>query len=82
MDTKIQLAINGQVRQKASTGLMIRTPFELVSLISQYFTLFPGDVVLTGTPAGGDLLPYEASLTITLNDCYKFQTTVQAVPRG
>jgi 2-keto-4-pentenoate hydratase/2-oxohepta-3-ene-1,7-dioic acid hydratase in catechol pathway len=82
IDTNIQLSINGQVRQKASTGLMIRNPFELVSLISQYFTLYPGDVVLTGTPAGGGLLPYEASLTITLNDCYEFQTTVQAVSRG
>jgi 2-keto-4-pentenoate hydratase/2-oxohepta-3-ene-1,7-dioic acid hydratase in catechol pathway len=81
-ETNIQLAINGRVRQKASTELMIRNPFELVSLISQYFTLHPGDVVLTGTPPGGGLLPYEASLTITLNDCYEFQTTVQAVSRG
>jgi 2-keto-4-pentenoate hydratase/2-oxohepta-3-ene-1,7-dioic acid hydratase in catechol pathway len=78
-DTTIQLAINGNVRQKASTGLMIRNPFELVSLMSHYFTLHPGDVVLTGTPAGGGLLPYAASLTITLNDCYEFQTTVQAL---
>ena len=44
--------VNGELRQNESTGLMIYKIPELISYISQYFTLEEGDVVLTGTPAG------------------------------
>lgn len=75
-DTMIELTINGEVRQKATTKLMIRDTFELVSLISKYFTLFPGDVVLTGTPAGGAILSPKANLTLKMDDRYRFKTSV------
>ncbi len=46
------LKVNGQVRQKSSTANMIfGVPF-LVSYLSQFMTLLPGDVISTGTPAG------------------------------
>ncbi|MDU8944007.1 fumarylacetoacetate hydrolase family protein [Ovoidimarina sediminis] len=44
--------INGELRQHASTGDMIWTCAELIQVFSTNFTLKPGMVILTGTPAG------------------------------
>ncbi len=46
------LKVNGEVRQKSSTANMIFDVAELVSYISQFMTLLPGDIISTGTPAG------------------------------
>ncbi len=55
---ELSLRINGDVRQQGSTAQMLFPIFELVAHISNTFTLNPGDVVLTGTPAGvGPLQP-------------------------
>ncbi|MDP2299089.1 MAG: fumarylacetoacetate hydrolase family protein [Coriobacteriia bacterium] len=51
-DVRIQSLVNGEIRQDARTSDMIFDPFELVSFVSHVMTLLPGDVVLTGTPAG------------------------------
>jgi len=51
-NTEISLSINGQVKQNASTSLMLFKIEELISYISNIFTLLPGDIILTGTPAG------------------------------
>jgi 2-keto-4-pentenoate hydratase/2-oxohepta-3-ene-1,7-dioic acid hydratase in catechol pathway len=48
----IQSRVNGQVKQKSNTRLMIWSVEQLVSFISQVMTLYPGDVIYTGTPAG------------------------------
>jgi len=48
----LELSVNQQVRQSGNTSQMIWPTLELLSTISQYFTLEPGDIVLTGTPAG------------------------------
>jgi 2-keto-4-pentenoate hydratase/2-oxohepta-3-ene-1,7-dioic acid hydratase in catechol pathway len=44
--------VNGQVRQSGNTSEMVRTAYEMVAWISTVMTLLPGDVILTGTPAG------------------------------
>ncbi len=46
------LRVNGEMRQKSSTANMIFDVPTLVSYISQFMTLLPGDVISTGTPAG------------------------------
>jgi len=48
----LTLAVNGVVRQKSNTSDMIFTVAEIVSHLSQFMTLLPGDVVVTGTPEG------------------------------
>jgi len=48
----LTLAVNGTVRQKNNTSDMIFTVAEIVSHISQFMTLLPGDVIVTGTPEG------------------------------
>lgn len=54
----LKLKINGVLRQKGNTGQMIFKIPELISFASQFFTLLPGDLILTGTPSGvGALQP-------------------------
>jgi 2-keto-4-pentenoate hydratase/2-oxohepta-3-ene-1,7-dioic acid hydratase in catechol pathway len=55
---ELQLSVNGEIRQKGSSGQMLTDIGSLLAYASQWFTLLPGDVVLTGTPAGvGPLTP-------------------------
>jgi 2-keto-4-pentenoate hydratase/2-oxohepta-3-ene-1,7-dioic acid hydratase in catechol pathway len=49
---KMELRVNGEVRQKGSTSTMIFSIPFLVSYITQFCVLEPGDVVTTGTPPG------------------------------
>jgi 2-keto-4-pentenoate hydratase/2-oxohepta-3-ene-1,7-dioic acid hydratase in catechol pathway len=46
------LKVNGEYRQKSSTSKMIFDVPTLVSYVSEFMTLLPGDVISTGTPAG------------------------------
>jgi 2,4-diketo-3-deoxy-L-fuconate hydrolase len=46
------LTVNGETRQKSSTSQMIFDVPTLVSYLSRFMTLLPGDVISTGTPAG------------------------------
>ncbi|MEH7304992.1 fumarylacetoacetate hydrolase family protein [Neobacillus drentensis] len=48
----IRCIVNGEVRQHSNTSDMIFHCDEIVSYISQHMTLLPGDIILTGTPAG------------------------------
>lgn len=65
VELDIETRVNGEVRQKDNTrSLMFKIPY-LISWISQYHTLFPGDVISTGTPEGmkpvfpGDVMEVE-----------------------
>ena len=50
--------VNGDTRQRGSTADMIFSPAHVIAFISTVMTLEPGDIVLTGTPAGvGPLQP-------------------------
>ncbi|HEY5341141.1 MAG TPA: fumarylacetoacetate hydrolase family protein [Candidatus Aquilonibacter sp.] len=49
---ELHLAVNGQTMQSGSTANMVFGVAKLVSYLSHFMTLFPGDIVSTGTPAG------------------------------
>jgi 2-keto-4-pentenoate hydratase/2-oxohepta-3-ene-1,7-dioic acid hydratase in catechol pathway len=66
--TDLSLWVNGAVRQQSNTRLMIVGIFDLMAYISTHFTLQPGDVVLTGTPAGVASLASGDVLTLNLAD--------------
>lgn len=51
-DLKISLKLNGNVRQDSNTKNMIFSPQRLVNFISNVMTLYPGDIIATGTPPG------------------------------
>lgn len=57
-DLAITGSVNGRIRQSSRTRELIFSPAFLVAFISRVMTLFPGDLIATGTPAGiGPLAP-------------------------
>lgn len=64
-DRKIRLWVNDELRQEGSTSQMIHGFEDLVDYIKEHFPVCPGDLILTGTPAGvgpiqrGDILKAE-----------------------
>ncbi|QPK81779.1 fumarylacetoacetate hydrolase family protein [Schaalia sp. ZJ405] len=48
----IETRVNGEIKQSDSTASMITPVKELVAYVSTIFTLLPGDIIITGTPAG------------------------------
>lgn len=65
-DAMVRCTVNGTVRQEGSTALMVRDVRELVVWISSVMTLLPGDVILTGTPAGVGPLVAGDSVTVSV----------------
>ncbi|HET9127979.1 MAG TPA: fumarylacetoacetate hydrolase family protein [Propionibacteriaceae bacterium] len=51
-DQQLTTSLDGRVVQDSTTALMVRPIADLVSYISHFTTLLPGDVILTGTPEG------------------------------
>jgi len=48
----LEISVNGQQRQKSNTKYLILGVPELIELASSFYTLYPGDIILTGTPEG------------------------------
>ncbi|HEY8728178.1 MAG TPA: fumarylacetoacetate hydrolase family protein [Acidothermaceae bacterium] len=65
-DLAISTTVNGQIKQQSRTSMLLHGVAELVAFVSNVMTLLPGDVILTGTPAGvGPLRPGdEVAVTI------------------
>ncbi|MEC8429471.1 MAG: fumarylacetoacetate hydrolase family protein [Pseudomonadota bacterium] len=75
----LTLTRNGKLQQSGNSSDMLTGVGDLLSYISRFFTLQPGDVVLTGTPAGvGPLSPGD-ELIATLNDQLSVTTEVVGV---
>ena len=70
------LTVNGTQRQQGNTANMIRGITQLISEMSQHFTLLPGDIVLTGTPAGVGSLSSGDTLQLQLSDLFTVNSKV------
>ena len=75
-DVQIRLRVNGETRQDGNSRFMLNPVLPLLSYISQYFTLEPGDVVLTGTPAGVGPILSGDRLEVELSDWLRVDTSV------
>jgi 2-keto-4-pentenoate hydratase/2-oxohepta-3-ene-1,7-dioic acid hydratase in catechol pathway len=70
----IRCRLNGKVVQESNTSFMIFPVKEIVAFISKNFTLMPGDLIMTGTPAGvgplkhGDVVEIEIDHIGTLTN--------------
>lgn len=51
-DVQLTTTVNGEVKQQASTSLLLHDIVTLVTYVTAVMTMLPGDVLLTGTPAG------------------------------
>jgi 2-keto-4-pentenoate hydratase/2-oxohepta-3-ene-1,7-dioic acid hydratase in catechol pathway len=74
----LELRVNGEVRQAARTKDLIIDVPGLIELASSFYTLVPGDVILTGTPAGvGPIVPGDR-LTATIDGIGTMDVAVSA----
>jgi len=65
-DLRVTATVNGELRQDGRTGQMIHDIATLIEFMSGVMTLLPGDVILTGTPAGVGALADGDSVTIDI----------------
>jgi 2-keto-4-pentenoate hydratase/2-oxohepta-3-ene-1,7-dioic acid hydratase in catechol pathway len=64
-DIALRTEVNGEVKQDSRTSLMIHDVGAIVEWISAVMTLLPGDLILTGTPAG--VGPIEDGDTVSIS---------------
>jgi 2-keto-4-pentenoate hydratase/2-oxohepta-3-ene-1,7-dioic acid hydratase in catechol pathway len=73
---QISLEKNSELKQSGSSDQMITSVPKLIAYISQFFTLMPGDVILTGTPAGVGPLESGDTFKAILAGSYEFSGKV------
>ena len=70
----IKLWVNGVLKQNSNTSRLVHGIAEQIVYLSRHFTLFPGDVIATGTPAGvgmprGEFLKVGDEVKIEIDGC-------------
>ncbi|HJF13929.1 MAG TPA: fumarylacetoacetate hydrolase family protein [Enteractinococcus helveticum] len=76
-NVQIRSWVDGELRQNGNTQDMIFDVRTLVSYISEAFTLLPGDVILTGTPAGVGTIYDGQTVECEIQDIGTLSTTVR-----
>jgi 2-keto-4-pentenoate hydratase/2-oxohepta-3-ene-1,7-dioic acid hydratase in catechol pathway len=76
-DVEVRCEVNEEVRQLGRTKDMVFDPATLVSYVSHVMTLLPGDVVLTGTPAGVSQMVDGDVVTVTIEGLGSLTNRVQ-----
>jgi 2-keto-4-pentenoate hydratase/2-oxohepta-3-ene-1,7-dioic acid hydratase in catechol pathway len=79
-DAMITCHVNGEMRQMASTRDMIFNVAQLVAYCSSVMTLEPGDLIMTGTPAGVGPLTAGDLVEITIEGLGTLRSTIAAPP--
>jgi 2-keto-4-pentenoate hydratase/2-oxohepta-3-ene-1,7-dioic acid hydratase in catechol pathway len=74
----LELRVNGKVRQKGSTADMIFPVAEVIAFISHIMTLYPGDLITTGTPPGVGALEPGATVEVEIAGIGTLMHTVAA----
>jgi 2-keto-4-pentenoate hydratase/2-oxohepta-3-ene-1,7-dioic acid hydratase in catechol pathway len=65
-DLELTTIVNGEIRQNSRTSLLLHDVTALVAYVSAVMTLLPGDVLLTGTPAGVGPLKDGDEVSVTI----------------
>jgi len=76
-DIDFSLTVNDKVRQSGNSNQMMRSIDMLINEVRQVFTLLPGDIILTGTPAGVGALKSGDKLALNLANRYKFSCEIK-----
>jgi 2-keto-4-pentenoate hydratase/2-oxohepta-3-ene-1,7-dioic acid hydratase in catechol pathway len=79
-DLALTCTVNGDLRQAGRTAQMIRDVADLVVYVSSVMTLLPGDVLLTGTPAGVGPIAVGDEVAVTIEGIGTLKNRV--IPRG
>ena len=80
-DLKLTTMINGQVFQESTTDNRVLNDCESLSLITSLMTLYPGDIVLTGTPANAEnsLVSNGDNVVVEIEKVGKIKNTVRQI---
>jgi 2-keto-4-pentenoate hydratase/2-oxohepta-3-ene-1,7-dioic acid hydratase in catechol pathway len=70
--------LNGKVVQDENTELMIHSPAKVVSYLSKYFTLLPGDLIFMGTPDQTQALKNGDVVSVTIDQVGTLENTIRA----
>ena len=76
------ISVNGDVRQKSNTRYMILGVPELIELASSFYTLYPGDIISTGTPEGVSPIVPGDLIVATVGGIGSMQVQVRAAEGG
>jgi len=68
--------LNGEIVQQENTRNMIHKPSKVVSYLSRYFTLMPGDLIYMGTPGRTQKLSNEDIVSVTIEDIGTVKNTI------
>lgn len=66
-DQKISATLNGEIKQSSMLSEMIFKVPKIIEFVTNVMTLLPGDVILTGTPAGIGPMPAGSTIAISID---------------
>jgi 2-keto-4-pentenoate hydratase/2-oxohepta-3-ene-1,7-dioic acid hydratase in catechol pathway len=78
VDESITCSVNGESRQAGRTADLVRGVAELVAFVSAVMTLLPGDLILTGTPAGVGPIVAGDEVSVAVSGVGRFSNRVTA----
>ena len=77
-DLDLTLSVGGEVRQQSNTRHLIRKVAELIEYATSFYTLFPGDILMTGTPEGVAPIYPGDEITATISRIGSMKVAVRA----
>ena len=75
---RITTTLNGEIKQDASLSDMIFKVPEIINFVSGVMTLLPGDVIITGTPAGIGPMPDKSTVAVSIEGLGQLTNKVSA----
>ena len=73
----LQIAVNGETRQHSNTRNLILNCAQLIEYASSFYTLYPGDIVITGTPEGVSAIQPGDTIVATIEKIGTMEVTVR-----
>jgi 2-keto-4-pentenoate hydratase/2-oxohepta-3-ene-1,7-dioic acid hydratase in catechol pathway len=75
-DLRLRTWVNGDLRQDSSTSELVYSPDKLLSYVSQFVTLVPGDVIFTGTPGKTQAVTHGDTVEIEIEGVGRLSNSV------
>jgi 2-keto-4-pentenoate hydratase/2-oxohepta-3-ene-1,7-dioic acid hydratase in catechol pathway len=77
---RITTTLNGEIKQDAHLSEMIFKVPDIINFVSSVMTLLPGDVIITGTPAGIGPMPEKSTVAVSIEGLGQLTNKVSARP--